>query len=99
MSNSFHQKDIERGCEMEVAMIGSYAFHVRLGPRRKVFKVHTDAVEWMYGETLDSTFAHCDCARGKRETNRNGSCEHIAAVYMALAQEAEDCDDDPEPTD
>lgn len=97
MTNAFSDSVIDQACGMEVAMIGSYAFHVRRRAGAKVFKVQTDVIDYMYcGDTLDSSFAHCNCARGKRTKDRNGNCVHIAAVYMAVAQELEEDNDESE---
>lgn len=77
---------------MEVAVIGSYAFHVRRRKGCKVFRVQTDVCDYMYGETLDSTFARCDCYRGKRIKGKFVDCEHTAAVFLRVAEEV-DSDD------
>lgn len=86
----FTEATLERACGYEVAVIGSYAFHVRKRAGCKVFRVTTDVVHYVYAETLRSTFATCTCAKARKSTARVVLCEHVAAAYMAAAQELED---------
>lgn len=86
----FTEGTIRRACDYEVAVVGSYAFHVRRRAGSKVFKVTTDVVHYVYAETLRSTFATCTCAEGKRSDKRIVLCAHVAAAYMAAAVEMED---------